>query len=242
MKQFLAFAGAVWLATTLAVMAQTNAAPETPAPAPASHKPIIFHAPSDASNGIMPIRVGGGSRGDKEGAPRLQLLVPDGKGITTQAEPSLYFYLSKPAETFCEITVTEPKHSKPLFAQKTPVLKQSGILAIRMAKYGVEFKPGVTYRWSVAVVMDPEKRSGDIIVTGVIQRVEASPELKADLAKASDADKAAVYAEHGIFYDALQTISEQLAKSPHEQTLLDQRATLLKQVGIDAGSLGDAAK
>ncbi len=114
---------------------------------------------------------------------------------------------------------------------------QPVFLAIRMAKYGFEFKPGVTYRWSVAVVMDPENRSQDVVVNGIIQRVEPTPELTADLAKAAESDKAAVYAEHGIWYDALQTISEQLVKSPHDQALLDQRASLLKQVGIDSSDL-----
>ncbi len=234
----------ILLISSLAATAQTNATTPNPAPespgatsAPAVHKPILFHAPSDATSGIMPIRVGGGSRGEKDDVPKLRLLVPDGKGITTQAAPNLYFYLSKPAQTSCEITVTEPRHAKPLFAQKTPVLKQSGILTIRLAKYGIEFKPGITYRWSVAMVLDPENRSQDVVVNGIIQRVEPAAELTAELAKASDADKAAVYAEHGIWYDALESISEQILKSPHDPGLRNERASLLKQVGIDSADL-----
>ena len=47
-----------------------------------------------------------------------------------------------------------------------------------------------------------------------------------------DARKAMVYAENGIWYDAIGSVSEQIEAAPHDATLRVQRAALLEQVGL----------
>jgi hypothetical protein len=248
MKHLLAVGILSLFACSTAINAQSTEtpAPATPAPAPVTtpapkHRPIVFHPPADASEGVMPIRVGGGSRASSAGLATIRVLVPQGKGETTEAQPTIYFYLSKPAKTYCEITLTEPKHPKPLLAKITPVSDQSGILAIRLSKYDVELKPGTTYKWSVAVVVDPQSRSQDLVAYGVIKRVEPTPALVSQLAQAADADKPAIYAENGLWYDALQSISEQIAKSPGDASLRTERAELLKQVDISPADVAEAS-
>src|ERR1019366_9474295 len=107
------------LATFLTqALAQTNTSsastpPASPAPAtqePTSLHPIIFHPPGGVSGGILPIRIGGGSRGSANDGLSVQVLVPDQVALTTQAQPSLYWYQNKAAKTQCEVTLTEPKN------------------------------------------------------------------------------------------------------------------------------------
>jgi hypothetical protein len=102
--------------------AQTNAAPAPAAPAstptadatppPAAFHPMIFHPPGGVSGGVLPIRVGGGSRGGADDGLSVQVLVPEQIALTTQAQPSLYWYQNKAAKTQCEVTLTEPKNPK----------------------------------------------------------------------------------------------------------------------------------
>ena len=46
----------------------------------------------------------------------------------------------------------------------------------------------------------------------------------------------AVYASEGIWYDALETISSMIDKSPEDQGLVAIRASLLDQVGLHAAT------
>src|SRR5471030_256307 len=116
MKLLLAVNGLIFALFLTPAMAQTTAAPAiaTPPPstavgaaAPAAPHPMIFHPPGGVSGGILPIRVGGGSRGIKGGDNfTLEVLVPEQMALTTQAQPSLYWYQSSAAKTQCEVTVT----------------------------------------------------------------------------------------------------------------------------------------
>jgi hypothetical protein len=220
----------------------TNAAPPasapvaTTAPTAPSH-PMIFHPPGGVSGGVLPIRVGGGSRGGADDGLSIQVLVPEQVALTTQDQPSLYWYQNKPAKTQCEVTVTEPKNPKPLLMLKTGAQTPAGIHAIRLSKFNVKLKPDVTYKWSIAVVTDPSNRSLDIVANGVIKRIAPTPDLASKLAQASDADKASIYAENGIWYDALQSISDQIDKSPKDTSLRQERAELLDQVGMKGASM-----
>jgi len=233
-------------AFTQATNAPANSAPpgagQPGTPVAAPPKLLIFHPPSDVTGDVMPTRVGGGSRGGPKDNLSVQVLVPDQVALTTQDQPSLYWYQSKAVKTQCEVTVTEPKNPKPLLSLKSSAPTPSGIHAIRLTKFNVKLKPNVLYRWSVAVVVDPENRSQDIIATGVIKRIEPSPDLAAKLAQASEADKPAIYAENGIWYDALQSISDQIDHAPTDTALHQERADLLKQVGMDGVSMEDTGK
>jgi hypothetical protein len=219
MKHFLAIGGLIVALTSTSVSAQTNPSAPSPAPKPA-FKPLVFHPSTDDS-------------GDKaEDFVAITVLVPNQVALTTQAQPSLYWYQSKATKTPCEITVTEPKHPKPLVELKTGESTPPGIHAIRLSKFNVKLEPNVVYEWSVAVVIDPENRSQDIVARGVIKRIDPSPDLAAKLASAADSDKASIYAENSIWYDALQSISDQIDHNPQDAALRDERASLLSQVGL----------
>jgi hypothetical protein len=207
-------------------------------PAPASPlKKVIFRPPGDESGGILPIRVGGGSRGGPSNGLSLEVLVPDEVALTTQAQPSLYWYQSKGAETPCEVTLIEPKNPKPLLVLKTTEPTPQGIHAVRLGKFKVQIKPNVLYRWSVAVVVDPQNRSEDIVANGLIKRIDPAPTLSGQLEKAAPQDRAALYAGSGIWYDALQSISDQIDQAPMDASLRDERDALLKQIGMDGAKM-----
>ena len=236
MKQLLAIGNFIILASTIPLSAQTSAPTVSPEPAAAAPAPkhIVFHPLTTDDGSVAPIQVGGGSRGVATDPDfKLSVLVPNQTGLTTKAQPALYWYQSKASSAQCEVTLTEPLNPKPLISLKTSKATPAGIHAIRLSKFNVELKPNVVYKWSVAAIMDPAERSGDVIASGVIKRVDPSPDLTAKLASASDVDKPGIYAENSIWYDALQSISDQIAHSPSDASLRSERDDLLKQAGFD---------
>jgi hypothetical protein len=58
--------------------------------------------------------------------------------------------------------------------------------------------------------------------------------LKEKLAKATPETKAGIYAEAGIWYDALAALSDQIEAQPTNKALRDTRADLLQQIGLKA--------
>jgi Domain of Unknown Function (DUF928) len=201
---------------------------------------LVYKPPAGAGN--IPTRVSGGARGENGLDTVLLPLVPDQLALTTQAQPSLFWFQSKPAKAKFELAVVEPKNPKPLVSLTSPDADKPGIHRIKLARYKVELKPDVVYEWSVAVVPDPENRSKDVIAKGVIKRVKASADLASEVEKADDVSRASAYAQAGIWYDALDAISNAIEAHPDDASLKEQRASLLKQVGLNQAAALDKKK
>ena len=67
----------------------------------------------------------------------------------------------------------------------------------------MSLKPDVEYQYFVAVVKNYNQRADDVIAGGSIKRVSASADVQAKLKQAGPVQAAAVYAESGIWYDAI---------------------------------------
>lgn len=74
----------------------------------------------------------------------------------------------------------------------------------------------------------------DILSRGTIMRVEPSPSLNAKLARATPDRLPFIYAEEGLWYDAITTVSDLIAANPGNDALRAQRTALLEQVGLKA--------
>ena len=177
-------------------------------------------------------RVGGSSRGIGDGLPMLSVLAPDHTGLTTQEQPSLYWYLSKPTTYPVELTIIDDQTIQPLLEKRIGGPIQPGVQRVRLADYSLRLSPGVLYRWSVALVVDADNRSRDILAGGFIQRIALPEVLPAKLARAGMAQTPHIYAEAGLWYDALTAISDLIDTSPNAPALRQQRAALLEQVGL----------
>jgi hypothetical protein len=180
----------------------------------------------------------GGSRGGVK-LPSLYVLTPDATALTSQAQPSLFWYQSGPAATRFELTVFEPKKAKPLLRVGVEKAGAAGIHRLSLGKYKVSLTPGVLYKWTVALVPDAASRSQNVIAIGTIQRAEPDAQLAATLASAEGADKAALCASKGYWYDALEAISDAIDAAPQDKSLRAQRAKLLEQVDLKLAATAD---
>jgi uncharacterized protein DUF928 len=188
----------------------------------------VYNPPSRGAPGG---RIGGGTRGGGN-IFVLSVLAPDHSGFTTSEQPSLYWFISKPTTLPIELTVMDSQGIKPLLETKLPSPAEPGIQRVRLADYNVHLAPGAAYRWFVAVVPDADRRSKDILAGGAIERVDLQEDVKTKLAQASDKEVPFVYAQAGLWYDALKSISDLIDAAPQNQELRNERTALLKQVGL----------
>ena len=220
----------------------TSSAPPTVSPKvlpTAASKKLLYKPP--AAPGNIPARVSGGARGEAVDTV-LIALVPNHVALTTQAQPSLFWFQSKPAKAKFELTVVEPKKPKPLVSLTSPQADKPGIHRVKLAKYKVELQPDVAYEWSVAIVPDAENRSRDVIAKGVIKRINAPGDLANRVAQMDDLQRAEAYAQAGIWYDAFESVSNAIEAHPDDPSLRAQRASLLQQVGLSEAAAADKKK
>lgn len=215
------------LTLLLSFSAQLQA--QAPADKPAAAHAIKYVPPM---RGAPLSRVGGGSRGAGDALPMLAALAPDHTGLTVQEQPVLYWYVSKPTTAHFEVTVINDQVVDPLIDKDFEMPVSAGIQRLRLADFGVKLKPNVEYRWFVSLVVDAVERSNDISASGTVMRTEPSAALQQKIAHADKNALTSIYAESGLWYDALASISAQIEANPGDKALHEQRSELLEQVGL----------
>ncbi len=216
----------------------TFAADAKPEAAASPSSGVKFRPPT---TGAPSVRVTGGSRGSGDTAITLDVLAPDDTGVTTREQPSLFWFQSKPADAKFELTLLQENKVNPLVQVTVQRSTKAGIQRMKLSEHGVKLAVGVEYQWVVALVTDPDNRSSDLVASGVIKRVEPSADLKEKIATATPASLAGVYAEAGIWYDALSVLTDQIEANPDNKTLRETRADLLRQVGLKAAAGSEVA-
>ncbi|HEY7520741.1 MAG TPA: DUF928 domain-containing protein [Methylomirabilota bacterium] len=212
-------------------LAAQQTQPAAPSVAVPVYKPPLRGAPGG--------RVGGGTRGTPRDMFMLTALAPDHSGLTMQEQPPLFWFISGSTSFPVELTITDPRAPRPLVETRLTSPVPAGVHAIRLADHGVRLAPGVQYRWFVAVVPDQGRRSRDILAGGTIERIDVPDALRSRVETTPREQLPFVYAEAGLWYDALATVSELIERAPGSREHRQQRSALLSQVGlplVDEGS------
>lgn len=177
-------------------------------------------------------RVGGGTR--SAGAARLvlEVLAPDHTGLTSTAQPTLYWYASEPVSAPLEFTLIAADAEKPIVERRLSAIAAPGVQTVPLGSFGVALKAGTDYEWFVSVVSDPTQRSRDVTAGGTIRLKVADGGLRSQAAKVDPLEVPLLYAQAGYFYDAVDGLSKLIARDPGDTGLRAQRAALLEQVGL----------
>lgn len=192
-----------------------------------------------SSQGKAPRRtVGTGSRGclDLSEAPTvtLTLLVANEViGYTTAGHPTFFWHLSGPVSVPMEFSLVEPGNPETIYKQ-TIANPIAGINQIQLPADKPELVPGKLYKWSVALVCNPERRSADVIAPAFIQRELPSPALAQQLSTAtSKIQQSEIFAANSFWYDALAVLAPS-PSDPDQQAIVQDRLSLLEQVDLTA--------
>jgi hypothetical protein len=208
------------------------------APAVALEPELSYKPPQDLD--APETSRGTGSRGCNDSvAVGLTLLVPDTHvGVTASGHPSFYWHLSEQSSAQMEFALVETGVPTPIFTKKIAGAP-AGIVEVAMPKELPELEEGKTYRWSVSVLCNEERRSSDVFAQAWIKRVaplelEAAGESPSEpTATGSDRQLASVYAQAGLWYDALNAISSAYEDSANDSAIALERLSLLEQVGLN---------
>ena len=164
----------------------------------------------------------------------LAAVAPAHVARTVSPRPSLLWYLSALPEgsPAFVLTIAGVDDVEPLIQAPLPAPAAPGLQRVSLADLGVELPVGKPLRWSIALRLDPENPSRDVIASGAIERSPEPRDLAAALAAAKPLDRAAVLADAGIWYDALAELDRVVREAPAEAVPRARLLTLLESARI----------
>lgn len=216
---------------TIVLLIHALVAPSTAVEAPASIPYSIVYRSPDPDAPVQ--RVGSVVRGGPGVQLSLQVLAPESVGVTNSAQPTLYWFSSGELPYPIELVITDDHHIEPLLEVRLRDGFPAGIHRIALADYKFHLQRDVTYRWSIAAIVDPANRSRDLVASGAIRRVEPEPRLAEILKSSPTTADPAVYAENGVWYEALSSLDRMIRTEPNNRVWRLLRASLLDQVNLD---------
>ncbi|MDH3584734.1 MAG: DUF928 domain-containing protein, partial [Phycisphaerae bacterium] len=153
-----------------------------------------------------------GTRTAAVGGARVTLLLPQSKKPepvvrTTQASPTLFWRQVGAADRQVVLAVRPDDGPGQLLRVSRLVKKNDRqVRAVDLAACGAVLELGRVYEVVLEIVEDPDNRDKNPHVRGWIKRVEARDELSSALREAGPVGHAAVYAERGLWLDALGSV------------------------------------
>jgi hypothetical protein len=163
-------------------------------------------------------------------------------GYTSKAQPTLYWYLSKPTPSPIRISVTPlDQDGKDLGADSvldvTIPKTEPGLHALALANppenhNPVTLKTGIQYRWVVEVLVNDLDDGSDNPTESIrLKRLPASDAVSA-VESAAPEQQYDVYRQAGLWYDMLDSLNRRIDSNKDNPNLRQARRRLLSAQGL----------
>ncbi|NEQ16841.1 MAG: DUF928 domain-containing protein [Moorea sp. SIO3E2] len=147
---------------------------------------------------------------------------------TVAANPTLFWYVPKTTATVAEFVLIDDQDQEVYLTTLTLDNRKDGIVQLSIPKT-VPLTMGKEYKWFFVLVCDPQERSRDHWVQGILQRTELSPQLALNLDQEQNTlEQAKLYADALIWQETVTTVAQLRDSQP--QAWVD----LIKSVGLEA--------
>ncbi len=202
--------------------------------------------------GLPGRREGGGTRGECAVRPlegerpsTLVALVPDTNfGVTVDPAPTLYWFVPAVNAQLLEFVIFDESDTE-VYRAELPPQTDTGIVSITIPPLSDQsptsrLQPRQDYHWYFSIVCDELDRSGDIFSEGWLRRIEPGAALAQALAAAPTEQHSNLYAEAGLWHDALHHTAQHLCQpspSPQAQTQWNRLLESVNLASLSTASL-----
>lgn len=172
-----------------------------------------------------------------EQQPGLTALIPPSNiGLTTAANPTVFWYLPKNNYQVGEMMLYKATETEQTLVDRTTFLLEGRSSLDRFTWANQTLALNQDYRWVLSLICDPANPdpSQIVYVEGWIRRVDLAPNVQATLAKTQGLNRFQVYAQSGLWYDALTV----LAKQPPSPQVRQEWSKLLTSETVQLPLLG----
>ncbi|WP_333411701.1 DUF928 domain-containing protein [Microcoleus sp. T2B6] len=169
------------------------------------------------------------------GKIKLTALIPENKiGRTVSEYPLFFFYLPQTEAELAEF-VLKDENGKPIYQTTLKTNNSSGVIGVSIPanKNVPPLQLGKKYPWSISLICDAIDRSADVLEEGFVRRVELSADIRSQLDQADPRQKTFIYAQNGIWQDALSTLVAARRANPNDAELTADWESLLDSVKLN---------
>ncbi|NEO34323.1 MAG: DUF928 domain-containing protein [Symploca sp. SIO3C6] len=177
--------------------------------------------------------------------PLLALVPASGVGTTISEYPTVFWYQPKTSASSAEFVLFDAnqqeiysaRYSLPKLSEDTP--SAYGIMSLTLPALAnfLPLKIDQEYQWQLSLVCDPIDRSADLVVGGLIKRVESQPNLELRLRQANAQERLDEYIKGRFWYDTVDTLAELRRTSPQDANLASAWEKLLESVNLPTNSV-----
>jgi hypothetical protein len=153
--------------------------------------------------------------------------------LTVDASPTFWFYIPQPPQsgTPAEFVLLD-ENQQPILIEQVTLPAVAGIVAIPLSQ---PLAANRSYAWGFSISVNPRSSSQNPRVEGIVRRIAPTAGLSTQLQTlTSPQEQAAIYAEHGIWHDALTMLAEQRLAAPNNTTLITDWSHFLDSAGLGA--------
>jgi hypothetical protein len=175
-------------------------------------------------------------RSAQAGALAPSPLAPERVGLTGDPQPTLYYFVPATTRDPIEIALVAEDVFDPLLELRRAPPVEAGIHPVSLHDHGVTLPLDTQLKWSVSIVADEGRREDDVVSSAILRHVEPSQELRAALAAVPREHAANLYAAHGLWYDAIASLSAFIEAYPALIAPRERRAALLEEQGLTAAA------
>ncbi|MHC5745467.1 MAG: DUF928 domain-containing protein [Nostoc sp.] len=160
-------------------------------------------------------------------------------GLTNEKYPTFWFFVpyQKSLIDSIEFVVKDEsgKSSQTLYRTVVTIPEVPGIISIPLSANTPPLQVDKMYHWffKIKVICNPQQPPEREYVEGWVQRVNPNPQLVDSLKQATPQQRVNLYAENGIWYDALTTLAELRLSKPEDRTLAVEWMNLLQSVDLE---------
>lgn len=207
-------------------------------PTSGSNPLIISQSFKPPSRGTAPPSAGGATRGNsclKGSAKPLTALVPQNRaGLTYSSNPTFYWYVPKSTAKTAKFLLLNSDDSDIVYETSLTLPNQSGIVSYTLPSNASSLEVGKLYHWYLVVGCNQIDQSANPAVEGWVERVAPEASISSQLQKADAKGQAKIYAENGIWHEAVTTVATLRKSNATGADTIAGWTELLKSVNLEA--------
>ena len=192
---------------------------------------IKFEPPD---RGAPPATAGGATRGGcttKKEEYLIPLMPKQKLGLTVNEHPTFFWYISKSDAKTAEFLLLDDDDNL-IYDTNLNLPKKPGIFAFTLPSEAPGLKVNKQYHWFLSVNCSSKQIDDPLTFEGWVERSKPNLALRIKLNNLAPKYHANVYAESGIWHEAIMNIAQQRCNFPSDSNAMHNWNELLTSVGL----------